>query len=238
VDPVGADPEKMADRAPPAWFRDGLASSWREVKSYFATVWAFVRRPAAFIDLWWQGRQAAMNPIAMLATGAAIVAATRQLAGAVVGIAHPESLADAALSALGPYLHYVVLGLVMHVLLLPFARRKVTSMDSVAAVLFAGAGPAALAEGLGWLVMCAIWPFTRSTAALAVMLGVAFSVATTMIATALGSLHRTKSWQMTLAILIAFTTTGLVFGYLAPPGNFGLHWVINLHSGRPLGLGM
>ena len=58
-----------------------------------------------------------------------------------------------------------------------------------------------------------------------------------VLATALGALHRPSPWRIGLAFTFAFPITGLVFGYLDPPGSYGLHWVMRL-SPFYLGLGM
>jgi hypothetical protein len=222
----------------PPWLRDGASAAWREVRGYLSTAWAFTRAPHRFMAEWARGERTALNPLAMLATGAAITAAMHQLAGAVVGIAHPDGLIDAVLTALGPYAHYVALGLLCHVVV---ARRDADGagvLDSVATALYAGAGPAALAEAIGWLVICAVWPFWHSEIALAVMLGVAFSVFCLAFAAALGGLHRSSTLRNTLAFALAFPVTGLIFGTLHPPGSYGLHWVLELRHGFFLGLGM
>src|SRR5215468_7232734 len=129
----------MAERKAPPWLRDGIRVAWTELRSYATTALRFVRGPHRFMEDWWHGRLALMNPLAMLATGATITAAAHQIAGAVIGIAHPDSLLDAVLSALGPYVHYVSLGVLCHLVV---ARRggEVRLTDSVAAALYAGAG--------------------------------------------------------------------------------------------------
>lgn len=227
----------MAERAAPPWLRDGLRVAWTELRSYATTALRFTRSPHRFMDDWWHGRSVLMNPLAMLATGATIAAGSHQLAGAVVGIDHPDTLLNAVLSALGPYVHYVSLGVLCHLVL---ARRRadVRLSDSIAAALYAGAGPAALAESFGWLVMCALHPFVASQIAIAVMLGVAFSVFCCTFAMALGGLHRAPWWKMLAAFAIAFPLSGLVFGVLHPPGNYGLHWVVDVRGPYVLTLGM
>jgi hypothetical protein len=228
----------MSERSPPPWLRDGIRATWHEARSYLATTWAFTRSPRAFIDAWWHGQTSAMNPLAMLATGATIAAAAHQLAGAVVGIDHPSSLAAAVLSALGPYVHYITIGALVHLVLKPLARSEATLSDSVASALYAGAGPTSVAEAFGWVVMCAVWPIVRSPAALAVMQSVAFSVFCFTLATALARLHRPPWWAMLVAFAVAFPATGLGFGLLHPPGNYGLHWVLEVGNGFSLGLGV
>jgi hypothetical protein len=230
--------EPLQERAPPSWLRDGVHAALHEIWFYLTTAWAFGRRPARFMDGWLSGGVNAMNPLAMLATGAAVGAAMHQLAGAVVGIEHPDGLLDAVLSALGPYAHYVAIGLLCHLVIAPWGRRDVHVLDTIAAALFAGAGPAALAEAIGWVVVCAIWPFAPSPIVVAAMLGVAFSVFCFTLATALGGLHRPSWLRIVLAFAIAFPATGLVFGTLKPPGNYGLHWEMRIKGGFYLGLGM
>jgi hypothetical protein len=131
----------------------------------------------------------------------------------------------------------VSLGILCH-LVVAGRRSDVRLSDSIATALYAGAGPAALAESLGWLVMCALHPFVTSQIAVGVMLGVAFSVFCFTLAMALGALHRPPWWRMFLAFAIAFPLTGLVFGTLNPPGNYGLHWVLDVRGRFFLGLGM
>jgi hypothetical protein len=228
----------MAERAAPAWLHDGLRTVWTELRSYLATALRFTRAPHRFMNDWWHGQSASMNPLAMLATGATIVAASHQLAGAVLGIAHPDTLLDAALTALGPYAHYVALGILCHLVLAARGRNDVRLTDSIATALYAGAGPAALAESLGWLVLCALRPLLASKVAIGVMLGAAFTVFCLTLATALGGLHRTPWWRMLAAFAIAFPLTGLVFGTLHPPGNYGLHWVLEVRERFALSLGM
>lgn len=225
-------------RGAPAWLRDGFGAMWHEVRSYLDTTWALVRRPSKFATEWFEGTRTAMNPLAMLATGATLVAATRQLGATVLDLPHPDSLITAIASALGPYAHYVLLGLLFHLTMVPFARdRSIRVTDTVALSLYAGAGPAAVAESLGWLVLSALESLGHRQLMVGVMLGVAFSVFCFVLATALGALHRPSPWRIGLAFALAFPITGLVFGYLDPPGSYGLHWVMHI-SPFFLGLGM
>jgi len=232
------EPSRERSRGAPTWLRDGFGAMWHEVRSYLETTWALVRRPTKFAAEWFEGTRTAMNPLAMLATGATLVAATRQLGATVLDLPHPDSLLAAIASALGPYAHYILLGLLFHLAMLPFSRdRSVRVTDTVALSLYAGAGPAAVAESIGWLILCALAPLGHGEALRAVMLGVAFTVFCFVLATVLGALHRPSPWRIVLAFTLAFPLTGLVFGYLDPPGSYGLHWVMHL-SPFYLGLGL
>lgn len=226
-------------RAAPPWLRDGAAAAWHEVRAYGATTWAMASTPAAFAASWWAGTRAAMNPLAMLATGAALVAGVRQLAMAVLDQPRPDGLLAGIASALGPYALYVATGVLCHLVLAPRPRRPGVGLtDTVAMALYAGAGPAALAEAIGWLVLSglALLGVDVVPVALPVMLGVAFTVFCYVLASAFGGLHHPSVWRIVLAFGVAFPVTGLVFGYLDPPGNYGLHWVLSLDGGLRLGL--
>jgi hypothetical protein len=225
-------------RAAPTWLRDGFGAMWHEVRSYLATTWDLTRAPARFAHAWYTGERTAMNPLAMLATGATVLAAVRQLAMTILGLPRPDSLISAVASALGPYAHYVLIGLICHVAIVVGARDRTTRLtDTIALSLYAGAGPAAIAEALGWLLLCALQPLGHEVALRSVMLGLAFSVFCFTLSTALGGLHRAHAARIAFAFALAFPLTGLVFGYLDPPGSYGLHWVMRL-SPFQLGLGM
>ncbi|HEX7702382.1 MAG TPA: hypothetical protein VF403_16700 [Kofleriaceae bacterium] len=234
------EPSRERSRGAPTWLRDGFGAMSHEAHSYLETTWALVRRPSKFAAEWFEGTRTAMNPLAMLATGATLVAATRQLGATVLDLPHPDSLIAAIASALGPYAHYIVLGLFFHLTMIMGRSRRDRSVrvtDTVALSLYAGAGPAALTESIGWLLLCALEPLGHGELMRSVMLGVAFTVFCFVLATVLGALHRPSPWRVVLAFVLAFPLTGLLFGYLDPPGSYGLHWVMHL-SPFYLGLGM
>jgi hypothetical protein len=226
----------VIERAAPPWLHNAAAAAWREATDYARTTGVLARAPYRFAQEWWTGARAAMNPLAMLATGATLVTGARQLALAVLGVQRPDSVIALVLSALGPYVHYVVFGLIFHAILRPGAPQRARLGDSVAISLFAGAGPAALAEAAGWLAI-ALVPALRSGGAIGVILGVAFSVFCYAFASAMAGLHGVRWWRLAIAILIAFPLTGVAFGLLEPPGNYGLHWVIQVDRDPLLSLG-
>ncbi len=231
------DPGRV--RAAPPWLRNAASAMWRELASYLSTTWALARSPRRFANDWWSGARIAMNPIAMLATGATLVTAARQLAGAALEISRPDSLMDTVATALGPYLHYVFLGVLCHAVLVAFIPdRQVRLADTIALALYVGAGPGSIAEIIGWATICALVPVGVTGLMLGIMLGTTFAVFCTVLASAFSGLHQARAARVVLAFAIAFPVTGVVFGSFDPPGSYGLHWVLSFQDGFQLTLGM
>src|SRR4051812_5122670 len=132
----------------PNWIREAAANAAGELRLFFQTARDFTAHPIRFAVAFTEGRQRAMNPLAFLATSAALLGGLRLLLRSLAGGADENlSLVTQALDALAPYLHYAVLGSLAHaVFRLTGARRPLR--DSLAMALFAGGGPAALAEVL------------------------------------------------------------------------------------------
>lgn len=217
----------MANRS---WLTDGIATARHEVKAYLSTSWGMLSNPRRFAAEWYSDQRTVLNPLAMLATGATLVTACRTLAAAILDIPHPDSLLATVASALGPYAHYLLIGFICHFLI----GHRGTLTDSLAMSLFAGAGPAAIAEAVAWLALCALAPLGEQGLFRAIALGLAFSIFSYTLASSLGGLHQAPGWRVALFSL-SFPLTGLIFGYLDPPGSYGLHWVMRL---SPFGIGL
>jgi len=228
----------MDARRSPPWVRDAARAFAHELHTYVATAIAFTRRPGRFAVSWWRGEAIALNPVGMLATAAAFLGGTRQLAYALLGVDGPDGLLEAIASSLGPFAHYLLVGLLCHLVFAPLAARKATVLDSVAMALFAGAGPAAIAEIAAWIVVVAASPWLSPDVTMAIAVSIAFSVFCFALASSLAAIHDARWWHVLLAFAVAFPITGLVFGVLDPPGNYGMHWVLRLGHGGGLGLGM
>ena len=221
------------DETPPVrrpWIREAARTAANEARQLAATIAAFARHPFRFAEEWRAGTSAPMNPIGVVAGSAVVVGAMRQAAMAVLGAGDDRGLLASALTALGPYVHYAALALICHVVLRITTGRRVSLGDSIAIGLYAGGGPAAIAESLVWLVVIALG-LSRSAVSpvvIGVGLGVAFSVFCITFAVGLSGLFHPRPWQIIAAFAIAFPLIGLVFGQLHPPGNYGMHWVLIL----------
>jgi hypothetical protein len=50
----------------------------------------------------------------------------------------------------------------------------------------------------------------------------------------LGALHLPRWWHMLLAFAAAFVITGIFFGHLNPPGDYGIRWFLRVwQDGHP-----
>lgn len=234
----------------PNWIREALANAVAELRLFFSTARDFTLHPIRFGAAFTEGRQRAMNPLAFLATSAALLGGLRLLLKTATGAPDENlSLPVQAVDALAPYLHYAALGCVAHaVFRLTGSMRPLR--DSLAMALFAGGGPAALAEVLTALTSAAFdlsrVPADKPSAVWQVLLiatpMLTFSVFSAGLASSLAASHRARQWWRTqLAILVSYTATGIVFGILVAldqqHGHYGIHWVITFGrtaSGLPV----
>ena len=69
----------------PRWILEAGRAALGEARLSGQTVWRFTSRPSEFARQWAAGAERAMNPVGLLATSAALVAATTSLAARVRG---------------------------------------------------------------------------------------------------------------------------------------------------------
>jgi len=235
----------------PRWPRAAIANAWGELRVFFATARAFTLHPVRFATAFTDGRQQAMNPLAFLATSAGLLGGLRLLLRAATGAADASpSLLSQILEALAPYLHYAALGCVAHLIFRATGSRR-PLRDSLAMALFAGGGPATLADVFTVLTATAFdlahppLPGVPPAAAqgiwlllLIAMPTLTFSVFSAALASSLAAGHRARQWWRTsLAILVSYTATGLLFGVMNTQTRYGMHWVISFarsSSGLPV----
>ncbi len=218
------------------WLREALERVWSEFKLFARTLVAFAFRPGRSAREWQTGETGFMNPLAFGATAAGIYwAVTNALAliWPVPEASAVDTLATELTSAIGPYLHYGLLGAAMHVgLRVLGSRRRI--LGSIGVAFFAGGSIGTFAA----LVLSAFarWTaHTRGTSSLElrandvlpllIFIGAVLSYALVCLtmARALKALHYTAGWKVLVAATFAVIVTALLFGSVLPDGNYGWH---------------
>jgi hypothetical protein len=236
-----ADPDPLERESAGAietrWLADSVRLTAREVRSFARTVAAVTFRPARFAAGWVTGELSVTNPLGYFATSVAIVAVCQKLAFAVAGVGEGAGLFIEVVNAIGPYLYYVALGMLCHVMLRARGSRR-TVRGSLAIALYAGGGPFALATifnlsafvfaqlRFGKLNFSGAELLTPQVLALGVVAFGSRLAALVMFARALSGFHEQPARWTALALLLALAITALAFGLLDPPGNYGGHFII------------
>jgi hypothetical protein len=239
VNAAGPDPveRESAGEIETRWLADSVRLTAREARSFARTVAAITIRPARFARGWVTGELSVMNPLGYFATSVAIVAVCQKLAFAAVGVGEGAGLLVEVVNVIGPYLYYVALGMLCHVMLRARGSRR-TARASLAIALYAGGGPFALATivnlvafmiaqlRFGKLNFSGAELLTREVFALGVVAFGSRLAALIIFARALSGLHAQPARWTALALLLALAITALAFGLLDPPGNYGGHFII------------
>ena len=231
------------------WIGDAAQRSWDEARAFVATGLRFTFQPARFGRAWIDGRSDAPNPLGVLATGAATLAASRAALDVVLGrAAQAQGLWQTLLEAVAPFAHYLALATVAHLILALLVRGRQRYTDSVAMALYAGGGPGVLAPIVVYVVGAALWfasgrpaviqhgllgslPFPAAHALLWVSYaGYALFLWTLLLA--LQAVHRAALWQAALALALAVFILGLGFGLRVTDVPFGTRILVKL---RPFG---
>ena len=231
-----------------SWLREAFQRVWSELKLFLRTFVAFLFRPARSARAWAAGEQQFMNPLAFAASAAGVywaISNVLALLWPVPGAAATETLTTELTSALGPYLHYGMLGAAMHLALHVLGMRRHV-LGSLGAAFFTGGSIGTLAALL--LTTVARWfAHLRGTNSLELRAGdpvplILFTGATItyvlvcfLMANALRALHATAGWKALLAALFAVVLTALLFGNLLPAGGYGWHPYIGIQRNGDLG---
>jgi hypothetical protein len=217
-----------------SWAREAFDSALGEARLFLSTAWGFARHPGTFSAEWAAGERRAMNPLGFFASSLAIIGALGQLdrIWPAPGDDKPSFVGD-ALEAFGPYLHAVVLALLVHALLRARGSRRPV-LDSVAAALYAGGIAQVAASFLLALLQAGFrrhisqvagLPGTTPLIAVAIAGPAAFFAVTIVLA--LAALHgMPRRWPL-LGFILAWLLTGALLSCLQPPGRYGLHPAFN-----------
>ena len=229
---------------PPDWVREAAVKSAEEVKSFVGTGVAFIARPGRFAREWAADQRTALNPLGVLATGAGVLASARALLDVVLG--RPGAgggLIESVADAVAPFVHYLFLGLICHLLLRRGSGRRLT--DSLAMALFAGGGPGVLVPVVVYVAGVALWwtsgrPPVIHNGLLGslphlqqrVLLGVSYAGYALFLACltlALRALHRAPLWRAVLATALAVLFAALLFGLRPVDVSFGTRLLLRFH---------
>jgi hypothetical protein len=226
----------------PDWIRDALRQTRAEVVLFLRTVRDFSLHPWRFGREWTNGQRHPLNPLGFLATAFAVMGPTRAAFIALVGTGTEErtSMWLDALGALLPFAYYLLLGALEHLVLRVFGSRQ-PLRDSLAMALYAGGGPASAITLLMLLVGLVLHlsgqpvfihggshgPIVWVVLPLVTLSFTAFCY--TLASSLAGAHPQTRWWHILIANLFALTVSALLFGFLNPPGTYGLHLAL-----RPL----
>jgi hypothetical protein len=217
-DPLTALPDKGADAIHPEarnWLMDGLHHLGESFMRFFRTGARITRHPRQFAEDWASGEFRAFNPLAFFATAAGV---TGTLGLFVERIAHhggTPSSTDFIVHELDPYLRYFLLGLLCHAFLKPLGARRPWYM-TLGISLFAGGGPAALADTLAYGLQVAVSLTPGQTAAAAVdrvaagSLLLANGVFLIVLALGLAGIHRLRLWRIVVSLFAAEVALGVI----------------------------
>ncbi|MGH7467157.1 MAG: hypothetical protein ACRENP_04140 [Longimicrobiales bacterium] len=217
-----------------AWLRDAFDHVLHELSLFGRTFAAFAVQPGSSAGAWQTGERSFMNPLGFGATAAGVywtVASVLAALWPIAGAQMDNSIADQLTSAVGPYVHYGLLGVTMHCALRGLgSRRRILgsigiaffaggSVGTVTALLLTGAtrwfghrrGTSFLQLSSGDLVPLAL-----------LVAGVLFyALVCLVLARALMRLHGVVGWKAVLAAGFAMVVTALLFGNLLPEGSYG-----------------
>jgi hypothetical protein len=224
---------------PPDW----IAEAWRvtvaDVRAFLQSSVALLRRPRQFAARWATGQSRALNPLAFMATSAAVLG----VAQALIGLGSGNTLAAAALAVAAPYAHFGWLGLLAHAALRLLGSRQKLRV-SLGVALYVGGAPALAFTLVLYGVSVAMYfathvdtfeaaikhlPFAARLL-VALIFDSGFLAVLTYLGAALAGAHGARVWQAVLAILVALVISGAIYGFWRPPPTVGAHFVLWLRS--------
>jgi hypothetical protein len=239
VQPAQAHVHAPSPSPEPNWIKEALAKLREELTLFLRTVASFALRPRAAAAAWRAGSLQLLNPLGFLATSASITVPILHVLDRWAGEKDVASLGGELAETLAPFVHYIVLGVLAHVVL-RLAGSREPLRNSVAVALYAGGGPGAavnlvVAIAAGLLMKSrGTGNFFDATLPTSVrVMGFASVVAVFVavfgsFAAGLAGLHRVRVWRSVLALLLAYLAAGLVFGAfkaysVTVPEGIGLH---------------
>lgn len=228
-----------------SWLHEALERLLRETLSFCRTFGAFVLRPGRSAHAWHDGRRRFMNPLGFAATSASAYWGVASVLSWVWPIPGPDasnSLLRDLSSAVGPYVHYGLLGIAMHLVLRVLGSHR-RAFGSLGVALFVGGSigtilavlMSATARYLGHLRgTSALELGTGDPAPLALLIAAAMSYGLVCLAMARGltGLHGAPIWKAATAAGSAVLITAVLFGSVLPDGDYGWRPYIAIDVGE------
>jgi hypothetical protein len=216
------------------WLHEAIARVRVELATFFTTFAAFGFRPRTSALAWQSGERVFMNPLGFAATAAGAYWAIVSVLSALWPIPGSESadtIGAQITSAIGPYVHYGLLGIAMHVLLRLLGSRR-PALGSIGIAFFIG-GSIGTSSALILSSITRWFGHVRGTSSIMLAEGDLVSLAILfagvsfyllvclMLARGLMGLHRVAAWKMGIAVAFAILITALLFGSVIPDGSYG-----------------
>lgn len=228
---TGSGAARDEDRSP-NWIGDSFGATVSEVKQWFQTFRDYLLHPHNFTITWSEGRSTAMNPLGFLAASAGVLGIVRSFALTLIDFERAETLGEQVWESITPFLHYVGLGLLVHITLFFLSPHKRKASSTAGITMYVAGSAGALGEAIAWSIVSGL---TLSGVhlpmpAIGGILGIALAAFCYWLGYGLGALHESKWWHMILAFLIAFVMSGLFFGHFDPPGEYGVHWFLRVFA--------
>ena len=217
-----------------SWLREAFDRVVVEVRLFVKTFLAFLLHPARSAALWRSGERDYMNPLAFAAASAGIYWAITNFLSAIWPVAETETadqLSDQITSAIGPYVHYGLLGIAMHLALIALGSRQ-RILGSIGAAFFVG-GSIGMLTSMVLTALARWYAHTHATTSLELQSGdvlpmivfggsvLSYLLICLMLARALTGLHRIARWKVGVAVAVAVLATAVLFGTVLPDGQYG-----------------
>jgi len=222
----------------PAWPLEAITSALGEVRAWLRTAVAMLVRPRSFARAWGEGTAHAMNPLGFFAGALAVVTALGQLdrfGPQLPGRTDPSIAHDLG-AAIGPYLHYLAIGILCHLFAHPRGGIRALSL-SAGVALFAGGVATVLTAGvlqplqLFWSIRSGRAAPTAMQPHLPVLIPIliaGFLLFCTALARGLAGAHRMSIARPALGLVAAWLISGAAISFLHLPGEYGFHITFNV----------
>lgn len=216
------------------WIPTAVAEIRTEIFRFGRTFVAFLLRPRHSAANWAAGTLTLMNPLGFVATAAGLYwavvngfAALWPVAGASEGIGNQLS------SAIGPQIHYGLLGVTLHMALRVLGSHRRVAGSLAVSFFIGGSTGLLIATFMGGVTQYVA--HARGTAALHIVRGdivplglliaaiISYGVVLLALSRAMFGLHNVSTWKMVSAGAIAVVLTALLLGSVLPEGSYGWH---------------